>query len=255
MSDYKASKITQEIWSSQENVSLIFAGGAADFALNPESHWLFYTMELPNNPQQRFIDTIQYTKRMQLMDGDHVKQFAEKIRAIHTKVESSRSDDEGKKMRMSNNAFKEVGDIIIDYAIRGWEYINRKQMSADDKESWYQDSRYIYAAMGVEDLPKDYKSWAKYREQSIKTRLVPNDYTDRMYQAYRNDLGFVRYWILRKMQAEFVHPLIKQKLGLKPNLIFRIGYRLYPYIPTQLDWKLIIFFMLKPEVRRKLSKY
>jgi hypothetical protein len=253
--DYKASEITREIWKSAENTALIFAGSAADFALNPENHWLFYTMALPNNPQERFIQTIQHTKRMQTYSGQKVINYAHKIRDIHTKIEASRSQKAGHEQKISNNAFREVGDMIIDYAIRGWEYINHKKMSLQQKEQWYQDSKYVFQNMHIQDLPETFVEWEQSRQKSIYERFTVNEFTPKLYDAYRKDLGAFRYWILIKFQAEFVHPLIKEKLNLKSNPLIKLGYKIYPYIPTQIDWKILLYLMLKPRVRKMLMAY
>ena len=48
------SEITRTIWGEADNILLIYAGAAAEFALNPENHWLFYTGKLPSDPLRRF---------------------------------------------------------------------------------------------------------------------------------------------------------------------------------------------------------
>lgn len=248
-------QITFEILSSAEISAMLFAGGAADFALNPEVDWLFFTMELPNAPQKRLIETIEYTKKMLLMTEEEVKVYADRIRKIHDSVEKRRQRREGGHPHISNQAFREVGDIIIDYGIRGWEYVYHRQMTATDKESYYQYCRRFQEYMHIKDLPENYQKWEIYRNESIENRLQKNEYTEKLYQAYKKDVGPIRFWILKKFQARFCHPLVVQKLRLKRNWLIDLIMRIYPYIPTQLDWKLAMFLLLKPEVRQYLSEF
>lgn len=248
-------KTSHQIWNSPEIAVLIFTGSAADFALNPENHWLFYTNQLPSNPQMRFLSTIQYTKRMMLASPEELPKIAQSIRNIHAKVEEKRSHDEHASKQIPNHAFKEVGDMIIDYGIRGWEYINHRKMSVQQKEEWYQDNKSFHELMGIKDLPKDYNEWLQAREKSIYESLRYNEFTDKLYAAYKKDIGPVKYWLLRKFQAEFVHPEVRKKLELKQNPLFKLAYKLYPYIPTQLDWKLVLLVLLKKEVRKFLNSY
>ena len=51
----KKDSIIREIWGKSDTVLLIFAGAAAEFALNRAVDWLYFTGKLPADPLGRFI--------------------------------------------------------------------------------------------------------------------------------------------------------------------------------------------------------
>jgi hypothetical protein len=51
------------IWGEPDRVLLIFAGAAAEFALNRAVDWLFVTGRLPAHPIGRLFSTVRYAQR------------------------------------------------------------------------------------------------------------------------------------------------------------------------------------------------
>ena len=49
-------------------VLLVFAGSAAEFALNREVHWLFFTGKLPGDPIGRLFATAGYAQQIVFAD-------------------------------------------------------------------------------------------------------------------------------------------------------------------------------------------
>ncbi len=47
--------IVREIWKRTDTVLLIFAGSAAEFALNKAVDWLYYTGKIPDKPIRTII--------------------------------------------------------------------------------------------------------------------------------------------------------------------------------------------------------
>jgi hypothetical protein len=45
--------IVRSIWGDADTILFVFAGSAAEFALNRAVDWLFYTGKLPGNPLGR----------------------------------------------------------------------------------------------------------------------------------------------------------------------------------------------------------
>lgn len=252
--DYFGSEITREIWSSLENVVLAYVGSAADFSLNPEIDWLFYTMRLPEQPQMRFVETFSYNQKIFFMPKDQVPEFMTRIREIHTKLEQKRTSEENHTKHISNQAFKEVSDMLIEYGIRGYEYLNRKELSMEDKELYYQDMRAFTALMDVTGMPNNFADWSKYREESISKRLQPNEYTEKLYDAYKKDLGWWKYQILIAFQSWFVDPRIREKLKLHHKYYLWLPYVLYPFIHSELTVKILLKLLIKPEVYERLNQ-
>jgi len=54
--------IVRRIWGDPDLVLLIFAGSAAEFALNRSVDWLFFTGEIPRDPVGRLFSTVRYAQ-------------------------------------------------------------------------------------------------------------------------------------------------------------------------------------------------
>lgn len=250
--DYFGSPITRKIWGNPENILLIYVGSAADFALNPENHWLFFTMRLPSNPQKRFIETFSFNRRILMTPKEQVPELMMRIRNVHTGVEKSREIKEGVSQHISNKAYIEVGDMLIDYGVRGYEYLNHRKMSAEEKESYFSDMVAMFKLMRVEVADKSFVDFAKRRQNSLDNDLAVNGHTAELYAAYAKDLGAFQFWLLKQFQSYFIEPIAAQKLGLKRNPLFAPLYFVYPYIHTTRLFNLLLLFLAKPEVRRLL---
>src|SRR6185436_11583259 len=98
------SEITRTIWGNTENVLLIYAGAAAEFALNPENHWLFYTGKLPSDPLRRFEKTLRYQRQLFFTPQEAVPALARHIKGIHSEVEARRSQEQGES-KISDQAY------------------------------------------------------------------------------------------------------------------------------------------------------
>lgn len=249
-----ASKTTLEGWSSLENIFLIYVGSAADFAANPENFWLFFTNSLPSNPQQRFIETMKHTRDIILASESEMGAVASRIRTIHTNVEDRRARETGDHTRISNKAFIQVGDMLVDYGIKAYEYLNRRPMTAEQKEETYQDAAQLFRLMRIEDVPQTYAEWFAKRNLSIQNDLRINEYTKPLYEAYKKDIGPIRYWLLLQFQSLFVDRRISQLLGLKTHPLFPFIYKLYPIIKSKLLFHFLAIFMFRKETREYLWK-
>ena len=54
--------IVRKIWGNADTVMFIFAGAAAEFALNKAVDWLYFTGKLPKDPLGRLFSTVNYAK-------------------------------------------------------------------------------------------------------------------------------------------------------------------------------------------------
>lgn len=253
MEYYKFHDISRRIWTSTENIVLIYVGSAAEFALNPEVDWLFYTMRLPNDPQKRFVETFKFNQKLILATPEELPKLAQIIRHIHEKLSEKRSADEHRHVEISNSGFKQVGNMLIEYGIRGFEYLQRRKMTDQELEDYYQDMRMMMQMMGIHELPEVYAKWREEHERSVKEELAINKYTKQLYDAYRRDVGPWRYWLLRRFQAAFINPAVTAKLDLPNNWLVSFLYKIYPFIPTQWDWQIIKLVLLKRATRVVLA--
>src|SRR5688572_32668180 len=71
MSDFVARhSVVRKIWGDSDTVVLVFAGCAAEFALNRAVDWLFFTGKLPNDPMGRFFATASYAQQIVFAEED-----------------------------------------------------------------------------------------------------------------------------------------------------------------------------------------
>ena len=62
--------IVRTIWGDPDLVLLIFAGSAAEFALNRAVDWLFFTGEIPRDPIGRLFSTVRYAQEIVFVDEE-----------------------------------------------------------------------------------------------------------------------------------------------------------------------------------------
>lgn len=252
--DNFGSEITQRIWKDLTCIILIYVGSAADFALNSSIDWLFFTNSLPSAPQERFIQTFAYNQKLFCVPKEEVKKITAHIRKVHTNVEMRRTNASGHVMEISPKAFIEVSDMLIDYGIRSYEYLYRTKLTLEEKQFYFQDLKEIVVLMGIDHPDRDYIDWESRRARSIKKDLQPNEYTPQLYQAYRNDIGGFRYFIITRFQTYFVSKAVQEKLQLKRNFLIKMLYILYPYIHSTKLAQSILKFGLKKETMKALNK-
>lgn len=242
------SEITRRIWGDFENVLLIYAGAAAEFTLNPENHWLFYTGKLPSDPLRRFEDTLKYQQKLFFMPEDKVPVVARHIRDLHSQVEQRRSKEQGE-MRISDKAYLQVFAMLIEYGILGFEYLHRRKLTRPQCEDYFNDIRSIALMMGIEDFPHDYHHYLTRRTQMVVRELQFNTHTKALLEAYRKNLGVFRYWGLLQFQARFIDPILVRRLGLKLDRFFDLVYWFYPRLHFREIFFGVIPLLLKTDPR------
>jgi hypothetical protein len=60
--------IVRTIWGRSDLILLIFAGSAAEFALNRAVDWLFFTNRIPQDPVGRLLSTVHYAQGIVFAD-------------------------------------------------------------------------------------------------------------------------------------------------------------------------------------------
>src|SRR3990170_1588878 len=91
MTDFvERDSVVRTIWGNGDMVLLVFAGSAAEFALNRAVDWLFFTGTLPRDPIGRLFSTAGYAQHIVFADVSTAARTLDRIRAVHGAVESQR---------------------------------------------------------------------------------------------------------------------------------------------------------------------
>src|SRR3981081_2884727 len=85
-----AGSIVRKIWGNADTALFIFAGAAAEFALNKAVDWLYFTSRLPADPLGRLFSTVAYARQIILSEEAAALNAIDKITAIHKGVEENR---------------------------------------------------------------------------------------------------------------------------------------------------------------------
>ena len=79
--------VVRKIWGKSDTVLFIFAGAAAEFALNKAVDWLYFTGKLPSDPIGRLFSTVSYARRIVFAPMEEASKAIDTIKQIHTAVE------------------------------------------------------------------------------------------------------------------------------------------------------------------------
>lgn len=235
--------VVREIWGKSDTVLFIFAGAAAEFALNKEVDWLYYTGRLPADPIERLFSTIGYAKKIVFEELETANETVDKINLIHASLETSRGQI------IPAWAYRDVLFMLIYYSIRSFELLERK-LSDEEKEEVYDVFHRVGSRMNIEELPENYTHWLKIRKQHLYNDLHNSHYTEDLFKQYKKHLGRLRYFLLLEVQSLMVPPKVKELLNLK-----KISW-LDPFVPLyklsrkiKADW--FIKSMLLPAAYRR----
>ena len=204
----KENSIVRRIWGNSDIVLFIFAGAAAEFALNKAVDWLYFTGKLPADPLGRLFSTVTYAHRIIFATETNSLAAIDAITAIHKGVEQARG------MHIPDEAYRDVLYMLIDYSIRSYALLEKKLTQAE-KEEVYDVFYRMGSRMGLKDLPVTYNEWLCDRATHIAANLVFNKYTPHLFEQYKKHLGIFRYKIMVGVQAILVPRDVKKMLGFK----------------------------------------
>jgi hypothetical protein len=207
--------IVRRIWGNSDTVLLVFAGSAAEFALNRSVDWLYYTGRLPADPIGRLFSTVRYARDIIFSPADRALGAIDQITAIHTGVEKGRG------MKIPDSAYRDVLFMLIDYTIRSFELLERKLM-AGEREDIFDVFLRVGVRMGLAGLPETYAAWVVMREDHLERNLVYSELTKDLYRRYRKSLGYFRYRVLVGGQALLVPPRVNELLRLPEGSGMRV---------------------------------
>lgn len=199
--------IVRVIWGKSDTILFIFAGSAAEFALNKAVDWLYFTGKLPADPLGRLFSTVAYARQIVFSERDAAHAAIDKITAIHSAVEKSRD------AKIPDWSYRDVLFMLIYYSITSFELLERK-LSDAEKEELYDVFFRLGSRMNLKELPLNYTGWLSSRQKHLQADLVKSDYTTDLYEQYRKHLGRYRYKLLLESQKLVVPPEAKKMLGL-----------------------------------------
>ena len=199
--------IVRRIWGTSDTVLFIFAGAAAEFALNKAVDWLYFTGRLPADPLGRLFSTVDYARRILFADRAGAEKAIDTIAAIHGAVEASRGQ------RIPDWAYRDVLYLLIAYSIRSFELLERPLTPAECAEIVDVFGQ-VGRRMGIPDLPASYPAWQADRARHLAADLALSDCTTDLYKQYKKHLGGPRYGLLRGVQGLACPPAVRRQLGL-----------------------------------------
>ncbi len=215
--------MVRRIWGDGDMVLLVFAGSAAEFALNRAVDWLFFTGKLPGDPIGRLFSTAAYAQQIVFADAATAARALGRIRAAHRAVEHARG------RRIPDWAHRDVLYMLIDYSERAHETLARP-LGADERRELYDVFRRVGAGLGIPGLPRTYAGWRADRERHLRRDLLHGDGTAALYARYREHLGPWRYHLLLRVQAMLAPGHVRDLLRLGRAEWLRPLLRLYPLL-------------------------
>jgi hypothetical protein len=198
--------VVRQIWGKSDTILFIFAGSAAEFALNKAVDWLYFTGRLPADPLGRLFSTVRYAQQIVFLDKEAALKAIDKITAIHAGVEEARG------AKIPDWAYRDVLFLLVHYSIAAFELLERK-LTDGEKEDIYQTFLAIGQRMGLNELPHTYTAWLPVRVAHMERDLQKSRYTVDLYRQYKKHLGPVRYWVLKEAQLLVVPEHVKMLLG------------------------------------------
>jgi hypothetical protein len=228
--------IVRKIWGNSEVILLIFAGAAAEFALNKAVDWLFFTNKLPADPIGRLFSTVRYAQEIVFADEAAARKAIGRMSAIHGGVERQRGH------QIPDWAYRDVLYMLIDYSERAYALLQRP-LTAAEQEELFRVFRGVGEGMHIPGLPTTYAAWQTDRRLHLQNDLELSEFTTKLFERYRWQLGPWRYDLLRRVQALLVPGRVKELLQLEAG----------PVIPHTIKlFKMLEWLRLKPLVQRIL---
>jgi hypothetical protein len=214
--------IVRKIWGKSDTILFIFAGSAAEFALNKAVDWLYFTGRLPADPIGRLFSTVVYARRIIFLKRDEALKAIDKITAIHATVESNRG------AAIPDWAYRDVLFMLIHYSIAAFELLERK-LTRLEKEEVFDVFFRVGERMGLKDLPRSFEQWLIVREQHMHQDLQKSDYTVDLFKQYKKHLGAIRYKILVEAQMLVIPKWVNELLGFGKFSVLRPVVPLYKF--------------------------
>ena len=181
--------VVRKIWGKGDTILFIFAGAAAEFALNKAVDWLYFTGRLPADPLARLFSTVRYARHIVFSSMDDANKAIDTMSQIHAAVENKRG------AAIPEWAYRDVLFMLIHYSIASYELLEHK-LSPEEIEEVYNVFYRVGVRMGVKDLPPNYNLWLPVREDHLQQNLEKSKYTIDLFKQYKKHLGAMRFRVL-----------------------------------------------------------
>ena len=224
--------VVRKIWGKSDTVLFIFAGAAAEFALNKAVDWLYYTGKLPSDPLGRLFSTVRYAHKIVFSPTDEAHKALEGLRHIHGALEQSRG------YAIPDWAYRDVLFMLIHYSIASYELLENK-LSDAEKEEVYNVFYRLGIGMGLKSLPATYTEWLPVRKAHLMEDLEKSKYTDDLFLQYKKHLGTMRYKVLIEGQKLVVPDRVRSLLNFSTHALLAPVVPLYKFSRLlKMDWVL-----------------
>ncbi|MBL0183402.1 MAG: DUF2236 domain-containing protein [Chitinophagaceae bacterium] len=238
--------IVRKIWGKSDTILFIFAGSAAEFALNKAVDWLYFTGKLPADPLGRLFSTVTYAREIVFSELTKANAAIDKITGIHSAIEKSRD------AKIPDWAYRDVLFMLIHYSIASFELLERK-LSDEEKSEVYDVFYRLGARMNLKDLPANYSGWLISRDKHLTADLVKGEYTIDLYEQYKKHLGAFRYKLLVESQKLVLPARAKTMLGFNNRHWLKMILPFYKFSrKIKLDG-LIKSLILPPEYKQQIN--
>lgn len=215
--------IVRKIWGDADIILLVFAGSAAEFALNRAVDWLFFTGKVPNDPIGRLFATARYAQEIVFADEQTASRTLERIRLIHQSIEKQR------RTTIPDWAHRDVLYMLIDYSERAHALLARP-LTNEEQEDLYDVFYRVGRGLGIPELPSSYRRWKVDRHRHLQRDLIRSDLTHQLYSHYRHHLGAWRYHLLLRVQGVLVPQHVRDLLQLRSLGWLRYARHAYPIL-------------------------
>ncbi|SHN38521.1 oxygenase MpaB family protein [Chitinophaga sp. CF418] len=238
--------IVKKIWSTTDITLFIFAGASAEFALNKQVDWLYFTGKLPGDPIGRLFSTVKYAQYIIFKEEKEAIASIEKINTVHQNVESARG------YKISNEGYQSVLYMLIHYSITSFELLQRRLTDEEQDEIVSTFTR-IGRHMQIRDIPSNYKEWKKMYEYQLTHNLLNSSFTSDLFQQYKKHLGAFRYFLLLDIQRILVPKQVNHLLDLGRPRFVQLLIPVYRLIRKHRWHKQLILMMVPRKFKEQVK--
>jgi ER-bound oxygenase mpaB/B'/Rubber oxygenase, catalytic domain len=238
--------VVRKIWGKGDTILFVFAGSAAEFALNKAVDWLYFTGRLPSDPLGRLFSTVMYARLIVFSEKEKALDAIDKITSIHTAIENKRE------MKIPDWAYRDVLFMLIHYSIASFELLERK-LTDKEKEEIFGVFYAVGQRMGLKDLPGNFTEWKKSHHLHLERDLEKSNYTIDLYRQYRKHLGAVRFKILKESQKMVVPAHVNRLLQLGKATWIRMLLSFYKFSKKVRMDGIVKSILLPPAYKKQIQ--
>jgi hypothetical protein len=238
--------IVRKIWGKSDTVLFIFAGAAAEFALNKAVDWLYYTGRLPADPLGRLFSTVSYARIIVFSKKTEAIEAIDRVNAIHGALENQHG------AAIPDWAYRDVLFMLIYYSIASFELLEHKLTTAE-KEEVYDVFYRVGQHMHLTNLPESYAEWLTARKLHMENDLAKSIYTTDLFLQYKKHLGGYRFVVLKEAQKLVLPKKVKELLGFSNFSLLLPAVPAYKWSRQFKADRLIKALLLPPKYKAQIA--